>query len=38
VQGHALGVMITTKVERKQILTLKDEVHAVLGGRHNEII
>jgi hypothetical protein len=38
VQGPALGIMITTKVESKHILTLKDEVHAVLGVRHNEII
>jgi hypothetical protein len=38
VQGPALGIMITTKVESKHILTLKDAVHAVMGVRHNEII
>jgi hypothetical protein len=38
VQDHGLGIMIITRVERKHILTLKDEEHSLLGGRHNESV
>jgi hypothetical protein len=38
VQGHGLVVMITTKVESQHILILKDEIHSVLSGRHNETV
>jgi hypothetical protein len=38
VQGHFLSIMIIAKVEIKHILTLKDEEHPLLGGRHNETV
>jgi hypothetical protein len=36
--GCGLGIMIITKVESKYLLTLKNEVHSLLGSRHNETV